>query len=888
MSLTPGLRLGPYEIVAPLGAGGMGEVYRARDTRLGREVAVKVLPEEVAGDAERLQRFEQEARAASALNHPNILTLHDFGSEGERVFLVTELLEGESLRELLRRGPVAEKRAAEITAQVAQGLAAAHERGIVHRDLKPENLFLTRAGGVKILDFGLARMERPEDASADAMADATTLLETVAGSVLGTPGYMAPEQVRGERADARSDLFALGVVLHELLTGEAPFRRATAVESLSAILNDSAPDLATHGICSPPLARVAGRLLEKDRERRLHSAHDLVFALEDACGGHSEPKTVGKRSAARRSLLLVRIALPLLLLAAVAAAYWQGRRAVPRSTPATVRFEMPPPPATVFLANSVENVTQAVSPDGRELAFVGIGDTGSRVNGSRIWLRRFDEPAPVALAGTEGALSLAWSPDGRAIAFFARAKLLRIDPNESTPVPICEVPEGIGHAASWGADGKILFASVQGEAIYEVPASGGTPRKILEVDSSRQETRISWPRHLADGKGFFYIRRTLDKRLSLMLADDGRPPREVAPLASRVELVAPDWLLFVRDGALLAQRFDRRNAALVGSAVAVLPFVRSFFSSAWAGFAASSNGSIAALVGENTGRLAWFDRAGRQTGIVGQPGDYVWVAISPDGRSVLVDRTQREFGTYDLWSIDLERGVETRLTTGPEAEFRGVWLPDGRQIVYSALGSRAPNLVRRDLATGAEEPLLPSEAFQSATDVSPDGRLLAFLERRAGGRFHALTLPLTGERRPANLFPQEAAESDVRFSRDGRFVAYLSDLSGRSEAYVAPLASPGASVRVSPDGAETLRWSRDGREIVYLSLDNQLVSVPVRTDPELEIGKPVSLFRLAPDMIWSDFDLAPDGQRILATVRERSAGASPIAVVVGWRPPAAP
>ena len=893
MTLAPGTRFGPYEVVAPLGAGGMGEVYRAKDTRLGREVAIKVLPAEVASDPERLRRFTQEAKAASALNHPNILTVHDFGREGDTVYLVTELLEGESLRGLLQRGAVDERQAIEIVSSVARGLAAAHERGIVHRDLKPENLFVTRRGGVKILDFGLARIERAQAPPGMSLADVTTFLETQAGSVLGTPGYMAPEQVRGEKADARSDLFALGVVLYELLAGVNPFRRATVVESLHAILHDAAPELRERARASPQVARIVRHLLEKDADRRFRSAHDLAFALEGAEAPSQEALAAGPATVPARRLpsgpAIVGLAL---LVAAAGTAYWLGRRQA-ASTPApAIRFEMAPPETANFAADTVEDAPLAVSPDGRTIAFVG-WEGGSRfmteaATRSRIWLRRLDEPEARPLEGTDGARSLTWSPDGRAIAYFSGARLLRIGLDGSAPVPICDVPAGMGYAASWSSTGQVLFASIQGDTIWRVPASGGTAERALTSPSPKNASRIGWPTWLPDGRGFLYYERTSGGKEALMLADGDRAPRDVAPIGSRVELVAPSWLLFARDGALYAQRFDRAAARLVGAAVAVAPHVRSFYSNGWAGFAASPTGTIVHFAGQNSSRLLWYRsrwRRGGERRIAGRLSEPLHLA----GRRQRPGRPHpaRARDLRSLGGFDLERGTESRLTTSPNADFDGVWFPDGRSFVYSTVLGRAPNLFRRDLVTGQDEPLLPSDDFQNATDISRDGRLLAYLDRGPSGKFHARLLPLVGDRTPVDLLPEDAGESSVRFSPDGRDVAYVSDLSGQDEAYVAPLSAPNASTRISLAGASIVRWSRDGREIFVLSAHGELASYPVRTAPTLEIGAPKTLFRVPGGSGWSAFDVAPDGKRFLAVVRERSANEYPASVVVGWRPPPA-
>jgi Tol biopolymer transport system component len=883
MTLASGTRLGPYEIVAPLGAGGMGEVYRAKDTRLGREVAIKVLPAEVDADAERLRRFEHEARAASALSHPNILTLFDVGRHEATSFLVTELLEGESLRDRLAQGAPPLRKAIEIGVEIARGLAAAHAKGIVHRDLKPENLFVTKDGVVKILDFGLAKLTLPESGG---LAEATTIAgATATGVVMGTAGYMAPEQVRGERADARSDLFSLGCVLYELAAGRRAFGGHSPPETLSAILRDEPEPMAAPGATGSVLEGIVRRCLEKRPEERFQSARDLGFALESLLGAPSGAATtpLRRRGALRRQLSPGRVLLATLLIAALPTAYWLSARRDPPSTQPLVRFEFPPPAELWFLANTVEHLPIAVSPDGRQLGFVA---TDGRA--PQIWLRRIDELAARPLVGTDGARTMTWSPDGDALAFVADGRLMRLDLAGGTAVPICNVGLGVGYALSWGATGDILFASVQGDAIYRVPAAGGEPRKVVESDYAKEIYRVVWPRFLPDGRGFLYTARSGGKRASLMLVDGDQPPREVTPLASRVEFVAPDWLLFAREGALLAQRFDARAARLVGNAVSVAPSVRYFYSSAWSGFAASQNGTIFYFTGKNIRQLAWFDRTGRRLADVGPPGDYLGFRFAPDRRSVLASRTQPALGTYDIWRLDLERGVETRLTDSPDADFDGLLSSDGGSLIYSTIKTRAPILIRRDFGTGSEEELLPGATFQTGEDISPDGSRLAFLERGDAGKFRARMLSLGGERRAVDLLPATVGVSDLRFSPDGRYLAYISDATGSNEAYVAPVDSPANGVRLSPDGAFLLRWSPDGRELLFLDGKSALISVPVRLTPQLELGRPTPLFTLPKVLSWADFDFALDGQQILAVVVEQGSSSQPASVVVGWRPVAAP
>ena len=534
MPLEPGQTLSHYRIERQIGKGGMGEVYSAQDTLLGREVAIKVLPAEVADNRERLGRFEQEAKAASSLNHPNILTVHQLGNQAGVAFLVTELLEGETLRELVRARPLAEKRALEIAIEVAKGLAAAHGQRIVHRDLKPENLFVTRDGAVKILDFGLAQIEHSEPPAGN-MTDVSTLLNTVAGTIHGTPGYMAPEQVRGERADARADLFALGCVLFEMLTGSGPFRRATTIESLSAILNEPAPAYQSHTRVQPGVARIVERLLEKAPARRFQAAADLAFALEAlrempnglrGGGASTTPKPAGGVR-----WRLPAAALGLLALGLAAGVWLPWRQGVaPREQ---ISFEIPPPPEGSFSSNA-ENHNLALSPDGRVLAYV------AGIHGQQsIYLRDLAKIEPRGLAETQGAHSLFWSPDGTALAFFADGKLKRVARDGGPVQVICDVQGR--NTGSWGSTGMIVFSQVFGpdDGLFSVPAAGGTPARIPS------ESNLShWVEFLPDGRRFLYLSRKPDSIIGDLYVDDleGGHATRLLEASSRALYADPGWL----------------------------------------------------------------------------------------------------------------------------------------------------------------------------------------------------------------------------------------------------------------------------------------------------------------------------------------------------------
>ncbi|MDQ2979600.1 MAG: protein kinase [Acidobacteriota bacterium] len=870
MSLTSGIRLGPYEILSPLGAGGMGEVWKARDTRLGRTVAIKVLSDRLARNEEVRQRFEREAETISQLSHPHICALYDVGHQDGVEYLVMEYLEGQTLADRMAKGALPLDQALEHAGQIADALDCAHRRGVVHRDLKPGNVMLTRSG-VKLLDFGLAKALAPP-----APADSLTAVPTVAkdltreGTILGTVAYMAPEQLEGQEADERTDLFALGAVLYEMTTGRKAFAGATHASLVSAIMKDEPAPLSSLQPTAPPsLDRLVRTCLAKEPERRWRSAHDVGLQLAAIAEGSSDvsaaaaPRAGFWKWAAVAGVIAVGLALGL-----------RARRAAGPTAP-TIRFPLAPPAGGRFVENS--SATLALSPDGTRVAFV-LQETG---RAPRLWQRMLSDLETRPIDGTDGASSLFWSADGRSIAFFAGEALKRVDASGGAPVPIADVGPLIAPSGSWGAAGQIVFASAIGDAIYRVSAEGGRPEAVVRADAPRGETRLAWPWFLPDGKRFLYLSWRRYTEGELRLFEAGRAARGIAPLRSKAQYVDPGYLVFAREGALLGQRFDPDAGRLTGAPFSIAPAVSYFLSNGWAGFAASRNGTIAYRSRENVDRLVWFDRAGRSLGDVGSSGDYLDVSISPDARRVLFSRRRRGIGTWDIWQLDLERGVETAVTSELGSEFGGAWLPDGKSIVYSAAREARPQLFRRDLATGQETALLPVRGFQEAGDVSPDGRTLVFSEHTLGGAFELFTLSLSGGSPPQRV-PQAGRDTEIaRFSPDGRALAVLSEESGRREAYVAPFGSPGERIRVSAEGAANLRWSRDGKEIVYLDADGRLFAAPIRTTPSLEVGRAVTLFRFPQGKTCKDFDLAPDG-RFLAIVEEESGNAQPLTVAVNW------
>ncbi len=883
MFLEKGARLGPYEILSPLGTGGMGEVYKARDTRLDRVVAVKVLLERHAEDRAMLERFEREARAISTLAHPSICTLHDMGEHEGTHYLVMEYLEGETLAARLARGPLPLDEVLELGAAIAGALAAAHGSGVVHRDFKPGNIMLTKAGP-KLLDFGLAKLHAASQGLVDLGAQETTSGPlTEQGAILGTLQYMAPEQLLGLEADARSDIFALGCVLYEMVTGRRAFAGESQASVIGAILHQEPVPLASLQPLTPPgLERLVRACLVKDRDARWHSAADLARELTWI---RETPTTEGAEAPASRSGL-VRWAPWALAAAAIVAAATVLIGFVSRSTPERpddFLFSVAPPGRLAFGVGSAPTQRNyALSPDGRTLVMVAGNASGRNV----LWVRSLQALSTRALTDTEGASSPFWSPDGQWIGFFSGGKLEKIQAAGGAPVTLCDA-SGFSLSGTWGSRGQILFAQVVDTDISRVSAAGGTPIPVVKAAGDREEWSLCWPKFLPDGRHFLYVGRSDRARGSYVAIGDSETGT-TAPLlsdSSFAEYAAGGYVVSVREGTLLAQPFDAHALRLTGEARPVVPDVLHHAFTGLGSFSVSRGGVLAWQDAPGLARLVWFDRHGRVLGTVGTPGNYEELRLSPDGKQMALSQTDSRTGTKGLWIADVTTGLLRRFSFGGGDDQSPAWSPDGRTLAYTSASMRfAPRLREAALDGGAPVDLSAVRFPQLFVDWSQDGRFLCYSEVHGETRGDIWVLDLTGQQKTRPLFATEFDENQPQFSPDGRWVAFTSDESGSYEVYLAPFSGAGERARISNSGGSRPRWRSDGRELFYVSGDGSLMVVAMRLGPKAEAGPPQSLF--APDPAgWRDYDVVADGTRFLFIVNATESRSGLINVTTNWLTP---
>ncbi|HEY6065313.1 MAG TPA: protein kinase [Thermoanaerobaculia bacterium] len=892
MTLTAGTRLGPYELVAPIGAGGMGEVYRAKDTRLDRTVAVKVLPAHLSSSPDSRQRFEREAKTISQLSHPHICALYDVGHQDGVEYLVMEYLEGETLADRILKGPLEFEQVLERGIEIADALEKAHRQGIIHRDLKPGNVMLTKAG-VKLLDFGLAKVVtsrrsldatgREQEAAAQhpmAGRNLTTIPTaignlTAEGTILGTFQYMAPEQLEGKDADARTDIFAFGCVLYEMATGRKAFTGASQASLISAIMGSQPPPISAVAPTMPrAFDRVVRTCLAKDPDDRWQSAADAARQLEwTAEDGGTSPSL--EPIPARR----VRSWLPWLVAAAavVAAVATPFLRRAPKAE-SVVRFTLSAPPGQQL------GPSAALSPDGRRIAFISNDPSGK----ATLWMRSLDGLALRSFPGTEAARYPFWSPDGRSIGFFSGQRLRRVEADGGTPQTICR--SGLGFGGTWGPDGTILFSSAFGNGILAVSAAGGEPVPATAVVASRGDSAHLWPVFLPDGRHFVLIARNFDPEKSVIaLATLGST--ETRPLfhtESGPIWADPGYLLFARESTLLAQRFDPDKLRLVGEAMPVVERIRFFTPETGVLASASSNGTLLYGVWNHQKRIVSVDRKGREIGTLGDIGDYEEVVLSPDGRRAAVTKRDGARGqNLDLWIVDAVTGVSSRFTSDRTDEMSPSWLPDGDRVNYITEHAGFYDFSERAVSGGPERAVFQSKYDKTYPEVSPDGKFLAFCSSETGGFNDLAWLPLTGESRTVTV--DKTAEFDetfIAFSPDSRWLAYQSDESGQTEVYVRRFPD-GPGQRVSSSGGGMPVWRRDGKELFFVSRDGMLMAVAVNgAGPRMETGSPQPLFEIRlNDTILPfrrKYDVYPDGERFLVIRRAAESDPDTIAIALNW------
>jgi eukaryotic-like serine/threonine-protein kinase len=855
----------------------MGEVYRARDTRLDREVAIKLLPPRLATDPQFRARFEREAKSVSALNHPHICTLHDLGSASvggqELHYIVLELIEGESLAQRLAKGPLPVEDVLRLGGQVASALDAAHRQGIVHRDLKPGNVMVTKTGA-KLLDFGLARSSDGKGV-VEAISSLNTMDKplTEQGTIVGTFQYMAPEQLEGDAADARTDIFALGALLYEMATGRKAFDGKSRTSLIAAIVSSHPPSISSVQAMTPPaLDHVVRKCLEKDPDDRWQSARDVMAELAWIAEGGSRvglPGIVSVRRRVREGIAWAAFSVATVAAAGFAVAW--ARRA-PKPAP-VVRFQIPNPEGVIDVGPPV------LSPDGRAVAFDATDVSGKR----GIWLRPLDSIEPRLLPATEGALRPIWSPDSRSIAFMSGGKLRRIAVAGGPAQTIADAPRGAD--GTWGPQGVILFDGQTNDPVWRVEAAGGVPKPAVPPDPAKGIMGAGFPAFLPGGTHFLYevVMANPEDNALMVRALDGGESKTVLKTNSQVVFAAPGYLLFVRERTLVAQPFDPSTQTLRGEPVPLSEGL-GLDNVGLASISASTTGALAYRPGLGARRrLVWMDRSGKETPALDDEREYGDFWLSPDSRR-LVFGADESGGKGDLWIRDFERGTTTRFTFEPEREFDPVWSPDGRRIAYSIQKKNWDLYVKDAAGTGEGELLLETPEDKFVTDWSRDGAYIIYASRGADTGWDLWALRTTGDHKPFPLRRTKFVELNASLSPDGRFLAYQSNESGRQEVYVQEFPEAKSKWQVSPDGGREPFWRADGRELYYRSPNAKLMVVPVEKGAAFVAGTPQPLFqaRFPPVIGRGLYRPTPDGQRFLVVSPLGRESLQPATVILNW------
>jgi eukaryotic-like serine/threonine-protein kinase len=878
-SLAPGLRLGAFEIERFLGAGGMGEVYRARDTRLDRRVAIKVLSPDAATDPRGRARFAYEARAIARLSHPRISALHDMGHHDGVDFLVMEYLEGETLAARLREGPMPFTQALRVAIEIAEALAAAHAQGIVHRDLKPANVMLTERGA-KLLDFGLARLRAP-DGSGPPAAGAFSSTQMAPGLIVGTLPYMAPEQLEGKEVDARVDIFAFGAVLYEMLTGRKAFEGTSQASVISAILSSDPPGVAVLQPLTPPaLERVIRTCLAKDRDDRWASIHDVLLQL-DGIGQDGSAIAVSARVAPnhRRELLAWSVAALAVL---TAAGLWGWSLRQPTAEARTHVFSALPPRG----ASLETGEAPVISPDGRRLLFVGHDATGKRL----LYLLALDVATPAQpLANTDGASLPFWAPNSQSVGFFGQGKLKTVDTVTGQIRTLADA--GGARGGTWNRDNVILFAPRPGTGLYRISAAGGEPTP-MKIDNGG-----GWfPSFLPDGRHFLFFTPapTQPENAGVFVASlDSSTAKRLVTARSHSVRATPGYLLFWREGALLAQAFDERTLDVRGNPLSVANSVGLNPVTNQGLFSVSDSGTLVFFAGAVVeSELVWVDRAGRRIGKTGPTGVINSLSLSPEATSVVYDQAEPLNRTFDLWRLDFARGIPSRLTFHSSHDIFPLWSPDATRIAFSSLRDPPPQLYELNAeSAGNEKLLLRTNVPKTPTGWSIDGRLLIYTttDPQTGGDIWAL--PLVGKREPFPFLRTAADERYGTLSPDGRWLAYISNETGMYQVYVEAFPATGFKRQASTAGGFEPLWRRDGNELFYLAPDQTLMSVDVKRGPTtLAFNPPKALFptrvtRMEIQAVARHYAVARDGRRFLIISATDEAQSTPVTVVLNWTAP---
>jgi serine/threonine protein kinase len=889
-----GQQLGAYRVLELIGKGGMGVVYRGIDTRLDREVAIKVLPASFLHSPDRLLRFSREARATSALNHPNILTVFDIGFNSGTPFIVEELLVGAELRSHLNKGALPVRKAVEYAQQIAAGLAAAHDKGIIHRDLKPENLFVTNDGRVKILDFGIAKLRNNGIAGIDPDSpDQNHQTEpplTGSGIILGTISYMSPEQVKGQEADQRSDIFAFGIILYEMLSGKRPFSgQSSSAEILSAILKEEPVELREINAKIPPqLEHIVQHCLEKNPDMRFQSVRDLGFALEavpisgSKTSSESEIMADAPQDTARTTLSprftpgrfkLIVPAVILTILSALAGAFIVSKT-IPNDE-RLMKFEITPPENVSFEVFSL-------SPDGRWLAF--IGTRGSKTN---LWVRALNSSNTRELPETEGARYPFWSPDSRWLAFFADNKLKKLDISGGPAEILCDVVNPTGGA--WGTDGNIIF-SFMVAGLRQIPAVGGEVKMLTTLDSQRQELSHHFPSFLPDGRHFLYTIVSANREVEgiYLGSFDGMVKRKLLSENSSAQYARPGYILFRRGSALMAQPLDTVKLQFTGDSFVVADQIGN--DPRFAGrlsVSVSDNGLIALdpYINRLSKQLIWLDRAGNQTGAISDWWPVTKPSLSPDEKQFVADRRDPKTNIEDLFIADLSGEQRQRFTIGPGIARYPIWSPDGGSIFWTWNREDSLRIFRKSaIGAGNEEQV--SNVIGVPTDLSPDGRFLIFEYGYPKTPTDIWVQPLTEKGQPFPFIQGEGAQGSARLSPDGQWMAYVSeDYPGSREVFIERFPDGGSKLQVSKKGGVGPHWRRDGRELFYYSSDGYLMAVPVLKGKRLELGSAEPLFEFRPGnqpTNTAPYTVTADGQRFLVNAIVNVMPRAPLTILINW------